>query len=410
MIASLPSKLDMAKSSIGTGNAGSNYTHLPMNSECLDAFNITEAEADYYKYSKSDSYLLTLFLPLLLVFGIVGNGLFIYVAVKIPHMRTITNRYLVSLSVADILFLGSAIGSKIWKYARSPVLGDETSLGQFGCVGVYFLSDVGYFASLIFVTLVSADRFVAVCRPQERHSFIKGKSMEIIGLCWLVSGFLAATLTPGNAHQQVFCMKWPQTDTYKGWPNVIRYCSPLQHLEWISSFANGLQTIPFLITFVLNVVLYVAIIRGLNQCIRRMSQHGVAKSKDAGMRNQIAKMLVVNGVVFFCLLAPFEIYSLFGMIAIFRTENHLAKYLIQNEDARMYILLVSQLLSYINSVVNPIIYSVMCRRYRQAFREALLPASCLERSLKKGSGPESCRTGAIPLEPTGPTETNDTNV
>ena len=373
-------------------------------------WNESEESAAAFRYTKTQTVLLTIILPIILIFGIVGNVLFVYVAIRVPHMRTITNRYLVSLSIADVVFLGAAIGGKIWKYASSPNQFDDGSLGSLGCVGVYFFSDLAYFASIIFVTLVSADRFVAVCRPQERHSFIKGKSLEIIGLCWLISGFLAAILTPGNAHLQIYCINWPDVDAYKDWSETVIYCAPLQGQGWISSFSNGLQTIPFLITLVLNAVLYVSIVRGLDQCIRRMNQHGVSKSKDAGMRNQIAKMLVVNGVVFFCLLAPFEIQSFFGMIAVLRmNEDQFPRYLIYSETARLYILLISQVLSYINSAVNPIIYTVMCRRYRQAFREALLPASCCrERRYKKG-GPESCTTGQIQLEHTSP-DTRDTNV
>ena len=380
-----------------------NETSVIANDDC---HNLSVDHAEAYRYSRGDRFVLTVLLPLILVFGVIGNGLFIYVAIRIPHMRTVTNRYLVGLSVADIIFLFAAIGHKLWKYAYSPLRGDDSPVGTFGCVWIYFLSDVAYFASLMFVTLVSIDRYVAVCRPQERHSLIKGRSFEIIALCWITSSVLAATLTPGNMDQGVFCLILPDLETYKTWPDTIRFCLPLKHFNWISSFSTGLQTIPFFITLVLNIYLYVAIIRGLDQCIRRMSQHGVSKNTDTGMRNQIAKMLVVNGVVFFCFLFPFEIYSLFGMVAISRTRDGSPTYLIKNEDARSYILLLSQVLSYINSAVNPIIYTVMCRRYKQAFKEALLPASCTRQEFDKGAVSESCRTGRIELTTHDKKETN----
>ena len=387
---------------------GSMYTTLVnykqyMNSSdsCSDPYHLTLKEAKTYGYSKIQTYVASIILPGILVFGVFGNALFVYVAVRIPHMRTITNRYLVNLAIADIVFLMSAVGKQIWKYALSPIKDDETALGRFGCLWTYFLSDVAYFASLIFVTLVSADRFVAVCRPQDRHSFIKGKSMESIGLCWLVAVVLAAILTPGNVDQIVYCIAWPKVEPYKHWPDIIRFCSPLKHFTWILSFSNGLQTIPFFITFVINVILYVCIIKGLDQCIHRMSLHGVSKSKDTGMRNQIGKMLVVNGVVFFTLLVPFELFSFFGMIATYRITGDEPAYIITNEDIRRYILLLCQLLSYINSAVNPIIYTVMCRRYRQAFREACLPTACLDRTFRKRPGCGSCGGAAtkhIPLK------------
>ena len=359
-------------------NATMSAVYADANCGVNEQYNLSAPDSEDFRYSPGEKFLLSVLLPLILVFGVIGNVMFIYVATRIPHMRTITNRYLVSLSVADVIFLTAAIGQKVWKFTKSPLRGDDTPLGTFGCVWMYFLADVGYFASLTFITLVSIDRYVAVCRPQERHSVIKGKSYEIIAICWVLSAALSASLTPGNLELGVFCVKWPEMKPYDTWPNTIRYCLPLESIHWISSFATGLQTVPFFITLVLNIALYVLIIRGLDQCIRRMSEHGVSKNKDTGMRNQIAKMLVVNGVVFFCFLAPFEIYSLFGMVATFRAdEDGNPTHLIRNEDARSYILLLSQLLSYINSAINPIIYTVMCRRYKQAFKEALLPAACM---------------------------------
>ncbi len=387
-----------------------NETNVPdaLGLKCGEVFNISLEDSESYQYSRGETFMITVLLPVILVFGVIGNVLFIYVAIRIPHMRTVTNRYLVSLSVADVIFLLAAIGQKIWKFAQTPVRGDDSPLGQFGCVWVYFLSDVAYFASLMFVTLVSIDRYVAVCRPQERHSLIKGKSYEIVTLCWVFSAVLAASLTPGNLNLFIYCLTWPAQKPYASWPDTIQFCLPLENFHWISSFATGLQTIPFFITLVLNIYLYVAIIRGLDQCIRRMSQHGVQKNADTGMRNQIAKMLVVNGVVFFCFLFPFEIYSLFGMVAISRTQDKSPTYLIRNEDVRSYILLLSQLLSYINSAVNPIIYTVMCRRYKQAFKEALLPASCMRnQDFEKGTiSEQSCRTGRMELTTQDKRETN----
>ena len=387
------------------GTTPNNYTTLAsykqtMNSSCSDPYYLTLEEAETYGYSMLQTYVVSVILPVILVFGVFGNALFVYVAVRIPHMRTITNRYLVNLAIADIVFLMSAVGKQIWKYALSPIKYDETALGRFGCLWTYFLSDVAYFASLLFVTLVSADRYVAVCRPQDRHSFIKGKSMEMIGLCWLVAVVLAAILTPGNADEVVHCIAWPKVEPYKLWPDTIRFCSPLKHFTWITSFSNGLQTIPFFVTLVVNVVIYVSIVKGLDRSINRMSLHGVPKSKDTGMRNQIAKMLVVNGVAFFTLLVPFELFSLFGMIATYRIQNDIPAYIISHEHIRLYILLLCQLLSYINSSVNPIIYTVMCRRYRQAFREACLPTACLE-AFRSRQGFESyggASTKHIPLE------------
>ena len=373
------------------------------------SYNISEDEAQVYIYPKGHIFLVTVILPFIFCIGLVSNAAFIYVAMRIKHMRTVTNKYLLNLSISDIIFLAAAIGDKLWKYMSSPVMGDYTSIGHAGCILGYFLSDMSYFASLIFVTIVSLDRFLAVCRPQDRNNPIKGKSTHIVAASWILSCILAGALIPANAAFAVYCTIWPDITQFAHWPSVISFCFPVR--DWFGDFATGVQTIPFFVTLVLNLYLYVSIIKGLDECIERMSQHGVAKSKDSSMRQQIARMLVVNGVTFFFLLAPFELGSLFQMIASLRGGATYI-YLISNSTARSYMMLLARIMSYFNSAINPLIYTAMCRRYREAFKQAFIPVSWRNR-FEHGLSPRECRVSALPSQTDETklhTEINDTNL
>ena len=364
--------------------------------ECLKKFNqsakqynvtryMTVYDSSQFGYTQGRVILLTICFPIILLFGLIGNCAFVYVAVKIKHMRTVTNRYLVNLAIADVIFLLAAIGSKLYRYMKSPLDGDDSPLGAFGCIWTYFMSDMSYFASLFFITLVSLDRYVAVCRPQDRNNGIKGRSAELITGAWIFSCLLAAVLTPGNANLVFYCYKWAPVKPFITWPSTIRYCLPMR--EWMKTFSLGLQTLPFFVTLVLNCVLYVSIIHGLDQSIKRLNQQGEQKNKDSRMRNQIAKMLVVNGVIFFVCLSPFEFVSLCYMIATARDYT----FLIPNLNARTYITLFARILSYINSAINPIVYTAMCERYIQAFKQAFLPAYFLRTPSERGSEGRSSR-------------------
>ncbi len=344
--------------------------------ECLQRFNqsltiynntryLTEEETSRYGYTKCQIVSITVFLPLILIFGLLGNSCFIFVTVRVKYMHTVTNRYLINLAVADIIFLLSAIGPKIWCYAKSPLHGDDSPLGSFGCVWTFFLSDTAYFASLAFTTLVSCDRYLAVCRPRDPRSCANFKlsSTQLIITAWVLACVLAASLTPGNTHLEFYCYKWAPVEPYNKWPSTIRYCLPSK--EWMVGYSLGLQTVPFFVSLILNFIFYLSIVRGLDGSIRRLSQKGLQKNRDTRLRNQIAKMLVLNGVVFFCCLAPFEFVSLFHMVASARNE-----FLISNVKAKSYIMLFARILSYINASVNPLIYTAMCDRYIQAFKDA----------------------------------------
>ncbi|XP_072039662.1 somatostatin receptor type 5-like [Amphiura filiformis] len=383
--------------------------------ECLRRFNqstkhyndtsyMSAHESSMFGYSFGRVISLTVFFPVILIFGVIGNCAFIYVAVKIKHMRTITNRYLVNLAIADVIFLIAAIGSKIYRFKKSPLDGDDSPLGASGCIWTYFLSDMSYFASLFFVTLVSLDRFVAVCRPQDRNKGIKGRSAELITGAWVLSCLLAASLTPGNAKLVFYCYKWAPLKPYNTWPSTIRYCMPMK--EWMKTFSLGLQTLPFFVTLILNCGLYIAIIHGLDQSIKRLNLQGEQKSKDSRMRNQIARMLVVNGIIFFVCLSPFEFVSLGYMIA--STRDY--KFIISSFDARTYITIFARILSYINSAINPIVYTAMCERYIQAFKQAFLPTNILRSKNNEGRGQLSKISRSRTLQTATSVNDKDTNV
>ena len=335
--------------------------------ECI---NVSAFHAAKYQYQTGQIMLVTVILPLIFFIGMTGNIAFIYVAFRVKHMRTITNRYLVNLSVADCLFLTAAIGDKVWKYIKSPILGDTTPLGPFGCIWVYFISDTAYFASLIFITIVSLDRYIAVCRPQDRRNLMKSRSQMVIAITWIVAGVLSACLIPANATFAVYCFAWPEIEPFITWSSTVSVCLAVK--EWVADFATGLQTVPFFISLVLNTYLYRGIIHGMDQSIKRMSQHGVKRNTDRRTRTQIAHMLVANGIIFFCLLAPFELGSLFQIVASIRGGTDY-NYLISNNAIRSFMMLLARILSYTNSAINPLVYTAMCRRYREAFKNALVP-------------------------------------
>lgn len=46
---------------------------------------------------------------IIFVVGLIGNGLLVYIVVRHAAMRTVTNLYLVNLSVVDILFLVACV-------------------------------------------------------------------------------------------------------------------------------------------------------------------------------------------------------------------------------------------------------------------------------------------------------------
>ena len=91
--------------------------------------------------------------------GLIGNLLVIYVVARYARMKTVTNVYILNLSIADSLFL---VGMPM---IMTTALLRRWVFGVVLCHVFYALTCVNMFTSAFTLTLMSADRFAAVWYP-----------------------------------------------------------------------------------------------------------------------------------------------------------------------------------------------------------------------------------------------------
>ena len=332
-------------------------------SKCFQIDNIsTTQDADRYGYSISERIYSVGFLPLVACAGALINCAFIFVVSRVPRMHTSTNCYLINLAIADVVFLLTGVSEKLYRYHQSPIHGDDTPIRSVGCAWIYLIVDTAYFVSLCFVSLVSIERYLAVCKPQTRCAISKQKTCTFVILSWVISISLAAALTPANNKFEKICLLWPKEKRYVSYPDSWGICTAAR--SWVKAYGDGMQTIPFFVTLAINGAMYILIIRGLNHSVNRLKHHSDRTvPKDSRMRDQIARMLVINGVAFFICLAPFEILSFINMILTIQKKTF-------NSEVLTSFVYSARALAYINCVINPVIYTTMSQRYRRAFQQA----------------------------------------
>lgn len=135
-----------------------------------------------------------LFLPIcvsyLIIFGVgtLGNVLTCTVIVRHRSMRTPTNFYLLSLAISDLLVLLLGLPLELYElWSNYPFL-----LGPGGCYFKTCLFETVCFASVLNVTAVSAERYLAVVHPlRVKHVITRGHVRRVIAVLWIVS-FLCA--------------------------------------------------------------------------------------------------------------------------------------------------------------------------------------------------------------------------
>ncbi|KAJ8290801.1 hypothetical protein GJAV_G00017730 [Gymnothorax javanicus] len=120
---------------------------------------------------------------LVFIFGLIGNGLVVYVLV-VYQRRTMnmTDLCLLHLAVSDLFFIISLL---FWSHSTAVA---EWQFGDFLCKSVTGLYMLGFYASIFFMVLMSIDRYVVIIHAitTARHRSVR-VGMALCGVIWVVS-------------------------------------------------------------------------------------------------------------------------------------------------------------------------------------------------------------------------------
>lgn len=130
--------------------------------------------------------------------GLFGNTLVIYVVLKFSKMQTVTNRYILNLAIADESFL---IGIP---FLLTTMYLNEWIFGSFLCKLYMVSTSITQFSSSIFLLIMSADRFIAVCHPISSPRFRTQLVSKIVSL--LAWGISAIIMLPVMLYGEYFCI------------------------------------------------------------------------------------------------------------------------------------------------------------------------------------------------------------
>ncbi|XP_048879880.1 neuromedin-U receptor 2 [Brienomyrus brachyistius] len=308
---------------------------------------------------RRSSFFLPISLTYLLIFtvGVTGNLLTCTVIAKHQKMRTPTNLYLFSLAVSDLLVLIFGMPLEIydmWQNYPFP-------FGEGGCYFKIFLFETVCFASILNVTALSIERYIAVMHPlKSRYVMTNQHARRVITGVWVVS-FICAI--PNTSLHGIYYLYLPE----KVAESAI--CSLLKPL-WMYNLVIQITTVLFyFVPMTIISVLYLVIGRRLNR-ETRVPQKKLGKNRMPGAtwkihlecdrRRQVNRMLTVVVVVFAICWAPFHV------------DRLLWSYVSQWTDAMhatfQYVHILSGVLFYFSSAVNPLIYSLLSTRFRECFR------------------------------------------
>ncbi|KAJ7993459.1 hypothetical protein DPEC_G00272650 [Dallia pectoralis] len=311
----------------------------------------------------------TVFLPVcltyLLIFlvGASGNVLTCVVIARNKVMRTPTNYYLFSLAVSDLLVLLLGMPLELYEMWRNyPFL-----FGVGGCYFQTFLFETVCFASILNVTALSVERYIAVVHPlRAKYVVTRAHAKRVIATVWGMSVLCAMPNTSLHGIDVLYPARRGNATT--GLPESA-ICTVVKP-RWVYNLTIQVTTLVFFVLPMLTIsALYLLI--GLQLKREKMLQVmeggdsycNVRSQQQTARRRQVTKMLFVLVVVFGICWAPFHTDRLMWSFIDVHQWVH--------QEVYTCVHIISGVFFYLSSAVNPILYNLMSTRFREMFKEMM---------------------------------------
>ncbi|KAH8259550.1 hypothetical protein KR026_006184 [Drosophila bipectinata] len=302
--------------------------------------------------------LITIIFGGIFVTGIIGNLLVCIVIVRHSAMHTATNYYLFSLAVSDLLYLLLGLPTEVFLFWHQyPYL-----FGLPFCKIRAFISEACTYVSVFTIAAFSMERFLAICHPLHLYAMVGFKrALRIIALLWVAS-FISAI--PFGVLSDIIYLTYPLDN------------STIAESAFCSMSPEIVNVVPifelsFCIFFVIPMILILLLYGRMGLKIRSRTnqklgvQHGNInrESRNSQMRKKtVIRMLAAVVITFFVCWFPFHLQRLWFLYAQ-NNENYY--------NVNEWLFSIAGFAYYVSCTINPIVYSVMSRRYRVAFRELL---------------------------------------
>ncbi|AWP17088.1 putative delta-type opioid receptor-like [Scophthalmus maximus] len=308
------------------------------------------------------------------VVGFIGNCLVMYVIIRyVQKMKTATNIYIFNLALAD------ALVTTTMPFQSTDYLLNTWPFGEVVCKVFISIDYYNMFTSIFTLTMMSVDRYVAVCHPVKALDFRTPIKAKMINVCiWILSsaaGIPAFILggTQTNSDITECALQFPEPYVY--WDTLMKVC--------VFVFA-------FIVPVLIITVCYSLMVLRLKS-VRMLSG---SREKDRNLR-RITRLVVVVVAVFVVCWTPIHIFILIkALVSVPETTAVMAAYFF------------CVALGYTNSSLNPVLYAFLDENFKRCFKDFCLSAKLKGEKVSEGKKTTiTLREASVPLE--NPDTTNN---
>ncbi|XP_077862872.1 somatostatin receptor type 5-like [Saccoglossus kowalevskii] len=263
--------------------------------------------------------LIPVFSGVLCIAGLLGNGTIIFIILKCPKMRTVSNTYIFNLASADFLFFLGVPFLTYFNTAR------RWTFGNFMCKVVMGVDGMNMFTGILTLAAMAADRYFAIV-----HSSFSTKFR-----CVLVARIICAILWVIAVLVTLPLWIYATTENYRN----VTVCSivasaQIERMFIISSFITGFALPLTVITFSYSSIMHF-LVKQNTKFRRRTLYFGRATS-----------MILTTTVFFYACWIPFWVIR----VVLFVSPS-------THNLALQVVYYLTPVMSYLNSCVNPVIFT-----------------------------------------------------
>uniref|UniRef100_A0A8D0XJ09 Olfactory receptor n=1 Tax=Sus scrofa TaxID=9823 RepID=A0A8D0XJ09_PIG len=268
--------------------------------------------------------------------ALVDNFLIVLLTTMDQHLHSPMHFFLRTLSLLDICFISVTVPKAIIQS-----LTQNSSISFLGCVAQVFLVVSFACAELALLTVMSYDRYVAICQPLHYQVIMKKAHCEqMVFASWLsgiISGFLNTSVTfslpfcRSNFVHQFFCEI----------PSLLKLSCSEKYLAEIGAI---------IVTTSLGIICFISILVSYKQIFSTVMRIPSVKSRSKAFSTCIPHLVVVT------------VFLNTGSIAYLKPVS---------ESPSVCDLMVSVFYTVVPPTLNPIIYSLKNKDMKAAFSKML---------------------------------------
>ncbi|NWX08363.1 O14AG protein, partial [Caloenas nicobarica] len=263
--------------------------------------------------------------------ALLGNGLIITTIGCDQHLHTPMYFFLLNLSLLDLGSISTTVPKSM-----ANTLWDTRAISFLGCAAQGFCFAFFISAELYLLTVMSYDRYVAICKPLHYGTLLGSRPCVHMAAAAWAGGFLNAVLHTANTFSLPLCKGNALDQFFCEIPQILKLSCSNFYLSEV-----GLLVLSLLIGFGCFVFIMVSYVQIFRAVLRIPSEQGQHKAFSTCLPHLAVVSLYVSTGMFACLKPPSISSPAINMV-------------------------VSVLYSLVPPAVNPLVYSMRNQQLKVA--------------------------------------------